>query len=366
MQVSMALTSLIVCADAEAVQVLNRIFQDLGIEPANCANASAAKERLPEKRFDMIVVDCRDESSSTALISSIRKSPLQRNSVILALVKAGSRVSETFETGANLILYKPLSRERALHSLQTAKGLVRHERRGRLRIPVQVPASIAYAGTEDAAATVVEISETGIGIQTLDNLPQNGKVYFDFTLPGQDSAIRLAGEVMWRAASGRVGVRFVNVPQTSKKILQRWVEEQSGGGPTSLSNTDSASKVTLRFSTGLGLLSSSAPDRRDLSRKACRLGAEIYRADGAVPHRCTLSDISTGGCYVETTEPFAEGTVLTIVVKTLDLKMCVAGKVQSMNRGFGMGVRFSLSTETERRQVQQLLACAEQNSRITR
>ncbi|MBV8050020.1 MAG: response regulator [Acidobacteriaceae bacterium] len=362
----MALASLIVCADAEAVHVLTDILHGLGVEPTNCANPSAAKERLPENRFDIVVVDCQHEASSTALISSIRNSPLQRNSVIVALVKAGSRASETFETGANLLLYKPLSRERALHSLNTAKGLIRHERRVKVRIPVQVPASIAYAGKEDAAATVVEISETGIGIQSLDNLPQNAKIYFHFTLPGQDTAIRLAGEVMWRAASGRVGVRFVNVPQASKKILQRWVEEQSGVGRGSASNADSKSKLTVRFSTGLGLLSSSAPDRRNLSRKPCCLGAEIYRADGQVPHRCTLSDISTGGCYVETTEPFTEGTVLTIVVRTLDLKVCVAGKVQSMNRGYGMGVRFNLNTENERLQVQQLLACAEQNSRVLR
>jgi len=362
----MALTSLIVCADAEAVQVLTHIFHDLGIEAANCADPSVAKERLPENRFDIVVVDCRNETSSTALISSIRNSPLQRNSVIVALVKAGSRASETFETGANLLLYKPLSRERAFHSLQTAKGLVRRERRGKLRIPVQVPASIAYAGKEDAAATVVEISETGIGIQTLDNLPRNAKVYFHFALPGQDAAIQLAGEVMWRAASGRVGVRFVNVPQTSKRVLQQWVEEQATADSGSRSNPESNSRITVRFSTGLGLLSASAPDRRNLLRRTCCIGAEIYRADGSVPHRCTLSDLSTGGCYVETTEPFPEGTVLTIVVRTLDLKVCVAGKVQSMNRGYGMGVHFNLSTEHERQQVEQLLACAEQNSRINR
>jgi Tfp pilus assembly protein PilZ len=169
---------------------------------------------------------------------------------------------------------------------------------------------------------------------------------------------------MWRAASGRVGVRFVNVPQTSKRVLQQWVEQQVAAEPASHSNVQSSSRVTLRLSTGLGVLSASAPDRRNLSRRPCCIGAEIYRADGSVPHRCTLSDISTGGCYVETTEPFPEGTVLTIVVRTQDLKVCVAGIVQSMNRGFGMGVRFNLSTEHERQQVEQLLACAQQNSRI--
>ena len=34
------------------------------------------------------------------------------------------------------------------------------------------------------------------------------------------------------------------------------------------------------------------------------------------------------------------------------------GKVQSTNRGFGMGVKFTLRTEDQRRQVEQLIARA--------
>jgi len=360
---SMALTSLIVCADAEAVQVLSGIFQDLGIPPQICGEMSGVRTQAQERRFDIVVVDCSDEALGAELITFLRRSPKLRRSVICALVKLSGQESEILDKGANLLLYKPITRERALHSLHAAKGLIRHERRGQPRVPVYVPASIAYAGKEDVAATVLEISETGIGIQTLDKLPQSGKVYFHFTLPGHDAVIRLVGEVMWRAASGRVGVRFVNVPQASKQVLQRWVEEQSMPDARSSSNTNP--KVSVRLSTGLDALSASAPDRRNLSRRACTLGAEIYLADGSVPCRCTLSDISTGGCYVETTEPFPEGTVLSIVVRTQELKLCVAGKVQSMHRGFGMGVRFNLSTENERRQVQQLIACAETKSKLT-
>ncbi len=361
----MAVTSLIVSADAEAVQVLSRIFQDMEIRSENCDHASAARSRLEEQRFDVLVVDCSDELSAATLISSVRKSPLHHGTVIIALVNSRNRASDVFEKGANLLLYKPVSRERALHSLHAARGLIREERRVQPRIAVHVPASIAYASKEDAAATVVEISESGIGIRTLDDLPKNGKVYFQFALPGQDSLIRLAGEVMWRNASGRVGVRFVNVPETSKKILRRWMDEQSQANSHAPSGDESTANSSVRVSTSLGLLSASAPDRRNLSRRACCLGAEIYREDCTVPHRCSLSDISTGGCYVETTEPFPQGTVLTIVVRTHDLKLCIAGKVQSTHRGFGMGIRFNVNTENERRQVKELIACAETKSKLT-
>jgi Tfp pilus assembly protein PilZ len=279
----------------------------------------------------------------------------------MALVNTRNQAQDILAAGATFLLYKPVSRERALHSIYAARALLRQERRGQPRIPVHAPASVAYPGKEDAAATIVELNESGLGILTTNQFPPSGKVYFQFALPGQASIIRLAGEVMWRNAAGRVGIRFVNVPQASKRLLQRWVKEQSASAveSRSVSNASLTTNVSVRLSAGLGLLSASAPDRRNRSRRPCCLGAEVYPAESKVPHRCTLSDISTGGCYVETTEPFPAGTVLTIVVRTQDLKLCVAGKVQSTHPGFGMGVRFSLASDDERAHVQELLACAE-------
>jgi CheY-like chemotaxis protein len=363
----MALTSLLVCADAEAIQVLSRIFHDLGIEVETCGDPHTAKARIEERRFDAMVVDCQDESAAAALIARIRSSPFNRQGIIIALVNRRNQVPDIFEHGANFLLYKPLSRERALHSLYAARGLLREERRTKPRIPVHASASLAYPGKEDAAATVIELNDSGLGIRTTAQLPPNGKVYFEFSLPGEESIVRLAGEVIWRDASGRVGVRFVNVPQASKRVLQKWLQEQSASSPDEPSTSSAAqeNKISVRLSAGLGLLSASAPDRRNPSRRPCRLGAEVYPAESKVPHRCTLSDISDGGCYVETTEPFPQGTILTIVVRTHELKLCVAGKVQSMHPGFGMGVRFNLTTDDDRGQVQELIACAEAQTKLS-
>ena len=363
---SMALTSLIVCADAEAVQVLSRILRDLGLQVETCGSAATAQTRMREQHFDVLVLDCHDEPAAATLIGHTRNSPLHRASVIVALVNAGNRAPAIFEEGADLLFYKPISRERALPSLHAARGLIRRERRVQPRIPVHVSASIAHGGKEDAAATVLEINESGLGFQTLDNLAENEKVYFQFALPGQQSLLRLAGEVVWRAATGRAGVRFVNVPQATKRLLRHWLEEQSASIAEGTPSSSAGLPEGLRISTGLGLLSPSGPDRRNLPRRACCLGAEVYPADSNVPQRCTLSDISSGGCYVETTEPSPPGTIVTIVVRTHELKLCVAGKVQSMHPGFGMGIRFNLATDEERAHVRELIARADQQTRLIR
>jgi hypothetical protein len=200
-------------------------------------------------------------------------------------------------------------------------------------------------------------------------LPPYCKVYFQFALPGNASLVRLSGEVMWQDSSGRVGIRFAHVPQTSRRVLNDWLKANPESPPEAdnppaspVSTTDE--DAGLRLSAGLGLLSVSAADRRNISRHACCLGAEVYRADRGVPTRCTLIDVSPGGCYVETAETFPNETPLEIVVRTDHLRLRIHGKVQSTNPGFGMGVKFSLRTDEHRKQVQQLIACAQSEPKL--
>jgi hypothetical protein len=190
-------------------------------------------------------------------------------------------------------------------------------------------------------------------------LPQRCKVYFQFSLPGNRSPIRLSGEVVWQDASGRVGIRFADVPQTSRRALTEWIrialaQQKQAEQPVPQDHEVSAE---TRGHTVIGGSSLPASNRRGNSRLACRLSADVFQWGENVPNRCTLSDIGPGGCYVETTEPFESGTTVEIVVRTEKMKVRVRGTVQAVHPGFGMGVRFSIATVAEREQVQQLIAC---------
>jgi hypothetical protein len=61
---------------------------------------------------------------------------------------------------------------------------------------------------------------------------------------------------------------------------------------------------------------------------------------------------------------FPKGTGLEIVVRTAELRLRIHGKVLSMHPGFGMGVEFSLRTDEYRKQVQQLIECAQSKPKL--
>jgi len=356
----MALTSLVVCADSKAVQVLSQILQELNIEAEHCADLTAASARLAAKHFDALVVDCQDQLRAIDLIASVRKTPINRGTLIIGLVDGREQVRDIFGQGANFIVYKPVSAERAASSLRAARGLMAREKRAKLRVSLHAPASIAYSNAENVAATLLDLSEDGLAIQAERRLPPRCKVYFQFNLPGEKSSVRLSGDVVWQDSTGRVGIRFVDVPQTSRRTMNEWIKgslsrlaeaEQNAPKKAQLPPPET---VATRLA-GLGL-SAGSSNRRVQKRRACHLSADVFRMGEGVPNRCTLSDVSTGGCYVETPSPFPANTSLEIVVRTSDMKLRVRGKVQVVHPGFGMGVQFSLNTAEERQQVKQLIA----------
>jgi DNA-binding NarL/FixJ family response regulator len=359
----MALTSLVVCAEKKAVLVLGQILKELSIEAENCEDLTAAADRLARQHYDAVVLDCKDQAAALELITTVRRLPMNRGTLIIALVDGREQVRDIFGQGANFIVYKPVSAERAGSSLRAARGLMRREKRGKLRVSLHAPASIAYASAENVVATLLDLSEDGLAIQSERRLPPRCKVYFQFSLPGDKATVRLSGDVVWQDSSGRVGIRFVDVPQTSRRTMNEWIKSSQArlaraerNAPKSKQEQEPPTEPVATHLAGLGL-SASSSNRRIQSRYACRLGADVFRLGEGVPNRCTLSDISSGGCYVETPAPFPPHTALEIVVRTRDLKLRVRGVVQVTHPGFGMGVQFNLNTADDRDQVSQLIAC---------
>ena len=360
---TMVLKALLVCADEGAAEILRGILREIEIEAESCPETSSAHKKLSERSFDAVIVDCDAQRSAFEVLRKTRNSQLNATALMIALVQGPDNVRQVFAVGANFVIYKPISAERARSSLQAARSLMRRERRRHPRVAVNTETAIGYGSVENVQATLIDLSEEGTSIQSPHKLPLKGKVYFQFTLPGHSDPVRLAGEIVWQDSTGRVGFRFTGVPQASRSLLKLWLQhnhfrkvesripipaERSKEGKEEPAGTD-PNEGLVRFRAAPG-------NRRGLSRHACSLGAEVYRLGTTVPNRCRLSDISSGGCYVEMPSPFPPESSVEILVRTRDLKIRTRGVVQSAHPGFGMGVKFSSESPEERNDIQQLIS----------
>ena len=340
----MPLTSLVVCADAKTVQALDRILINLGMDVEHCSNPSVALSLFASQHFDTVMVDCDREEAAGALISEIQLNDSAKNAVVIAILNGGSNPRGVFGKGANFVLYKPVSEERLNRSVAAAKTMIRTERRLTQRIPLDANASIAYASTENEVTRVVDLSVDGIAIYSAKPLPRNCKVYFQFSLPDEQSTVRISCEVIWQNDAGNVGLRFVDVPKASRRILDYWIKNKLGRQlqvvASPAANVEPSDDLRKQLIVELGLIAASSPDRRQQPRHECSLGAEVSRAGTTIQQRCFVTDLSMGGCYVQTSEPLPVGTAIEVVMRTQELKLKLPGKVQSVHRGLGMGIHF--------------------------
>jgi CheY-like chemotaxis protein len=383
----MDLRALVVCPDQDSASLLTLILSELGMAAEHTSSIARGLELLDGQRFDAIILDYRADQSSEQFFSRLRQSAKNRASMLIAVVDGNFNARPVFGLGANFILYRPLSSERTRISLRAARNLMRRERRRAPRAAVSSTANVAYPGTPDLNAVLTDLSDGGTLIQTANRLPPACKVYFEFALPGQQQLVRLSGEVAWQDASGRTGIRFLDVPQSSRRLMQTWLQQKNAhpaigrpAQPPASKPTETQSPATQSSATSSGPLREKTPEpedstlvsnaddrrgehrfanagnRRGEHRFACKLGAEVYRLGSKVPNRCILSDISEGGCYVEMPTPFSGRSGVEIVVRTADTKLRITGQVLAAHPGFGMGVRFMFRDSVEREEILRLLA----------
>lgn len=383
----MTLSALLVCVDEAAAPVLARVLQELSIRVESCPDFARATMRLAQDRFDVVIVDGNSNAEVISLLRDSRMSRMNDATLAVAVVAGQEAIREMFSLGVNFVLYKPVAYDRALSSLRAARAVMRKEKRKSARASVHAHATIDYANVQQDKATLIDLAADGMAVQFGKRLPPTSKVYFQFKLPGQSASVRLSGQVVWQSWNARGGIQFVDVPKASRRALDEFLKsslpQEDPQGDTAGDKQNRLSGVTVDMEEPLQLATVSvaeqthgsgfatqtqketaaevksspgyeADNRRNQTRYSCRVGAEVYRTGISVPHHCCLTDLSSGGCYLEVPLPFPTGSSVEIVVRTHEMKLRLRGTVQASHPGYGMGVAFELKAKEERENVKKL------------
>jgi c-di-GMP-binding flagellar brake protein YcgR len=305
----MNLRALVLCPDEQILRVLRRVLSDLEIDMEHCANADAAVRRLTRQRFEAVIVDCDQQEVAASVLKSVRSAPCNKHAVAVAMIDSKKEVKSAFTLGAHFVLYKPILAERAKSSFRAARALMKCERRRNLRVPIELPVTIAVAGSKgQQKATTCDLSEGGMAVRWARRGENAGPLRVSFALPGNDRGMECGAEVAWENNSNHAGFRFVDLTGEQRGQLKSWLAKH-------------------------------APEE------------EV--PDPPMP--CKLTDLSLGGCYVEIAEPFPVRTRVTLALRTGEVRVEVEGTVRVTHAQTGMGVEFARSTEVQRQHVEQFI-----------
>ena len=100
------------------------------------------------------------------------------------------------------------------------------ERRRYYRYPVEMPVHVSVAKVGELTTSSTNVSESGIAIHSTTKLNKDTTVGLRFTLPASNISLELKGEIAWADGTGRAGIRFIEVPQTSQYQLEKWLTER--------------------------------------------------------------------------------------------------------------------------------------------
>jgi hypothetical protein len=104
-----------------------------------------------------------------------------------------------------------------------------------------------------------------------------------------------------------------------------------------------------------GRTSSSRTDRRQHARMKCTNSVQLQPEGQAAPIWGKISDLSSGGCFVEMPNPLPRGTKLRIGLWLNENKLLLKAKVMNSRPGFGIGIQFTEVSDGDAEQLRRYL-----------
>ena len=307
----MTLLALLISTDDSACEILGRVMPASGIAMERFSDLATAIDRIRQQKFDALIIDFEDAKAAAEVFEEGRRLNSGNPLVTVALVAERLKARDILSGGAHFVLYKPLSEDKAKAGLRAVTALLNRERRRAYRVPVQAPVELTLPDTRKLEGILLDLSETGMDVLTAEPQASGALLKFRFELPDASLEIDAHGQVAWAKPNGQTGVHFLDLDESIKAQLQMWLQAAAS---------------------------------------TQRAGEEE-----TVPH-CKLTDLSLGGCYVETDSPFPEHALVDLCLRTNEMAVHTEGMVRVTHPGYGMGVEFPSRTPEQRAQVGNLIS----------
>jgi CheY-like chemotaxis protein len=303
--------ALLVSGDDSASEILSQVLPGFGIAVERFSDLAVAIHRLQELRFEALIVDFEDPDAASVLLQEARRLNSGNPPITVALVAEPAKARHILTEGAHFVLYKPLSEDKTRAGLRAVAALLNRERRRARRVPVQAPVELTQPDGRKVEGILIDLSETGMDVLTAEPQAPGALLNFRFQMPDGSFEVHAHGQVAWANPNGQTGVHFLDLEESVGAQLHLWLKA-------------AAANLT-------------------------------EGADETVPH-CKLTDLSLGGCYVESDSPFPEHAMVDLCLRTDEIAVHTEGMVRVMHPGHGMGVEFPSRTPEQRAQVGNLIS----------
>lgn len=193
------------------------------VERVFVSSADEARDRLAQGNLSLVLIQ-RDLIGAVPLVRSLRRQSSTRrlSVVIVAPEEFDPGEVELLEAGANAVLRFPTTpewNERLTRLLEVP-----------LRMQVRFPVNLeilaqAGAAVETVSASVVNLSVSGMLLESSQSLRIGEDLDFHFVTPGDEAPVRGCGRVVRFAGRNRYGIEFYGLEGDGLERLEAHLAE---------------------------------------------------------------------------------------------------------------------------------------------
>jgi len=219
----MGLECLIVTGDPT---LIGHVQASLGTHGASLhlrQDAASAIELVSRRHLDGLVIDCDDVPGGADALTTLRSSPANKQTFILAVVNGCTSSEEALDRGADFVLSKPIQQARLRDVVDIAIPRMEREHRRYFRYDVDLPVRFQNPLGQFFTARMKNISEGGLAIKLIDPVKLQGVLVVEFELPSVEPRVCHAkADVVW-SDSFVIGLRFLHIELDSRVALETWL-----------------------------------------------------------------------------------------------------------------------------------------------
>jgi len=220
------LTALLLCNDAQSLNVIDRTFDQFSVSTYFCTSGDSAHASASQRKFDLLMLDF-DEPGATELVPFRASDLWGYPSVVIAMGSNPGALKDVLKKRVHFTLQKPFTPELMARTLKAGYSLIVNERRSSFRHIVRMPASARYLYCREqhpiTNATVQDLSATGFSLLSDTQIPKDATVFADFELPASNIVINAIAKVIWSNGRGHCGLQFRFLPPADQQTLQDWL-----------------------------------------------------------------------------------------------------------------------------------------------
>jgi CheY-like chemotaxis protein len=218
----------LICSQAELdAELGHTLLWRAGMERHVATRLEDARMMAVAAKPDIVIVD-RELPRSDKLVAALREDPSTRGLSIVVAARGDFDPSEVelLEAGANAILRLPAGPEWDERLPRLMDVPVRRDARFTVHFDVD-----AVPGVGDpAAALAVNLSMSGMLLESPMPLSVGDEVQLSFQIPGSEAQVKAVARVVRQAGPGQYGVEFRRVDgEAAQEKLREFVAGASGG-----------------------------------------------------------------------------------------------------------------------------------------